>query len=93
MNAKLRGIPYDVSDEYLAQLLIDQNFKCSLSGRKISAMGINNDASIDRIDSSMGYVDGNIHWVHKMVNMCKQQYSLDEFLEMCEDVYNNLKGS
>lgn len=92
-NASLRGIPYEVSDEYLAKTLIDQDFRCALSGRKISAMGINNDASIDRIDSSVGYIEGNVHWVHKMVNMCKQQYSLDDFLSMCEDISNHLKGS
>ena len=89
INARNRGLCYDVSDLYLAQKLIDQDFKCAVSGRKISAMEVNNTASLDRINSSIGYIEGNVHWVHKMVNMCKQAYGLDEFISMCIDVSNN----
>jgi hypothetical protein len=92
VNAALRGISWDVSYEYLADLLIEQDFKCELTGWDIDAMGVNkNTASLDRIDSQAGYEVGNVQWVHKMVNMCKQQYSQEDFIEMCEAVSNKVK--
>jgi hypothetical protein len=43
-------------------------------------------ASFDRIDSLKGYQADNIQWVHVMVNMCKNKYPQDKFLEMCRAV-------
>jgi len=50
-----------------------------------------NTASLDRIDSSKGYIEGNVQWVHKMVNMSKQQYTQEEFINMCIAVANKVK--
>ena len=86
-HAKLKKREWSVSFEYLADLLIKQDFKCSLTGWDIDAMNVqNNTASLDRIDSSVGYIEGNVQWVHKMVNMCKQNYEQIEFIEMCEAI-------
>jgi hypothetical protein len=41
------------------------------------------DASLDRIDSSKGYIDGNVQWVHKEVNEMKMQATQNEFIEYC----------
>ena len=84
VNAELRNLEWSVSNEYLANLLLEQDFKCSLTGWPIDAMGVGgNTASLDRIDSHEGYVEGNVQWVHKMVNMCKQNYSQEDFIDMC----------
>lgn len=89
LNAILRDLDWEVTFEYLADLLINQDFKCALTGWDIDAMEVNkNNASLDRIDSSKGYVEGNVQWVHKMVNMSKQQYSQKDFIFMCEAVAN-----
>jgi len=91
-NANLRGIDWNVTFEYIADLLIEQDFKCVLTDWDIDAMGVNkNTASLDRIDSSKGYIEGNIQWVHKMVNMSKQQYTQQEFIDMCLCVSNKFK--
>lgn len=91
-NASLRNIGWNISEEYAADLLIKQDFKCALSGWDIDALDAkSNTASLDRIDSSEGYVEGNVQWVHKMVNMCKQQYSQEDFINMCEAVANKVK--
>jgi len=93
INAAMRGIDWDLDFSYLADLLIEQDFKCALTGWDIDAMGIgNNTASLDRIDSSIGYEIDNVQWVHKMANMCKQQYSQQDFIDMCNSVskYNRL---
>ena len=92
-NAKLRGIPWNVSFEYLADLLIDQDFKCALSGIEIQAMEVTNNASLDRIDSSLGYIENNVQWVTSKVNMMKQHYTQEEFIEVCVSVAQRLNGN
>jgi hypothetical protein len=39
-------------------------------------------ASLDRIDSSKGYVSGNVQWVHKDVNKMKSDFSHERFLQL-----------
>lgn len=46
-------------------------------------------ASIDRIDSSNGYIEDNIQWVHKDVNMMKQKMTNIELIEMCKLIVEN----
>jgi hypothetical protein len=65
--------------------------KCSLTGWEISMSYSNQTASLDRIDSSKPYELGNIQWVHKMVNMSKNRYSQNEFIEMCKAVERQTK--
>ena len=94
LHANLRGYNWELSDDYLAQLLIEQDFKCALTRWPISAVDSNkNTGSLDRIDSSIGYVVGNVQWVHRMVNMCKQQYSQSDFIEMCNAVSINFASN
>lgn len=91
-QADIRGLDWNVTFEYLAELLIVQDFKCALTGWDIDAMEVNqNTASLDRIDSSKGYIEGNVQWVHKMVNMSKQQYTQEEFINMCKAVSDKTK--
>jgi hypothetical protein len=46
-------------------------------------------ASLDRIDSSKGYVEGNVQWVHKRINIMKNDLSDSEFIEWCRVVSKN----
>ena len=43
-------------------------------------------ASLDRIDSSRGYVPENVQWVHKVINRMKGTLSDDEFKSWCRTV-------
>jgi hypothetical protein len=43
-------------------------------------------ASLDRIDSSKGYIEGNLQWVHKDVNIMKMDLSQVEFIDYCVKV-------
>ena len=92
INAELRKLDWDLTFDYLADLLIEQDFKCALTDWDIDAMEVNkNTASLDRIDSSIGYIEGNVQWVHKMVNMCKQQYEQEDFVHMCKAIADKVK--
>lgn len=90
-NALIRRIDWNVSFDYLAELLIEQDFKCALTGWDIHAMEVNSPASLDRIDSSIGYVEGNLQWVNSKVNMMKQQYSQEDFIKVCLAVADKVK--
>lgn len=93
-TARKRGIEYNISNEYLWKLFIEQEGKCALTGHKIIFTrnfrneDIKQTASLDRIDSSKGYVEGNVWWVHKDINQMKWSFTLDIFYKMCEDVIN-----
>lgn len=72
-----------------------QGGTCALTGWCIDFPQVGHphkvNASIDRIDSQFGYIKGNVQLVHKMVNMCKQQYEQEDFVRMCEAVANKVK--
>lgn len=47
-------------------------------------------ASLDRINSDVGYVPGNVQWVHKTLNVAKHTSTTDEFVAMCRAVVQHL---
>lgn len=51
--------------------------------------GIKCTASIDRIDSNKGYTVDNIQLVHKDVNIMKNAFNQEYFIEMCKAVSLN----
>lgn len=96
-NAHNRGILFDVSPEYLQELFNLQSKKCALSGIDIyiSKSQSNpverskNNASLDRIDSTKGYIIGNLQWVHKDINTMKMHYSQEYFINLCKMISNH----
>jgi hypothetical protein len=76
-----KAMEFSVTLEYIGDLLEAQNYKCALSGLPISAK--HNSASLDRVDSSKGYLEGNVQWLHKDVNMMKRHYSQQYFTFLC----------
>lgn len=82
-NAKLRDLEFNITPEYAWNLLKSQNFKCFLTGLDINISSkYEITASIDRINSCKGYIEGNIQWTHKQVNICKQTLNNEEFIGM-----------
>ncbi len=90
-NAKKRNLQFDITREYLWKLFLSQNGICRLSGRYIvlSYDTSIKTASLDRIDSSLGYIEGNVQWVHVDFNLMKSNYTQSEFIQMCKEVANN----
>jgi hypothetical protein len=88
-------IPVTVSIEYAYNLYLTQNKECALSGvpLTISSSSLYNTASIDRIDSSKGYEEHNIQWVHKHVNFMKRTYTQEYFIKMCKLVASKSGGA
>lgn len=93
-SAKKRKLEFLVSIEYLWKLFISQNNKCALSSEDIwfgsgnwyYDKRLETTASLDRIDSSKGYVEGNVQWVHKDINIMKNNYDQLRFIDLCKKV-------
>lgn len=47
-------------------------------------------ASLDRIDSTKGYVEGNLQWVHRDINKIKMDLPQDYFIELCKSIVNHV---
>lgn len=90
-NSENRGLELKVSIEFLDELIKKQDFKCALSGIKLMFSKRGCTASLDRIDSSKGYLEDNVQWVHKDINWMKQEYDEKYYYEMCKQVYLNSK--
>ena len=96
-SAKRRKIDFAVGIEYLWQLFQKQNGKCALSGVPITLPpnsrachhGVDS-ASLDRIDSNEGYVEGNVQWLHKDVNFMKYRFDESYFVLMCQKIAQNV---
>lgn len=93
-GAKKRNIEFSVSHEYISELFDKQNQKCALSGILLIVgkfRGAGTTASLDRIDSSKGYIEGNVQWIHKDVNFIKREYDQEYFLDLCFKISDNLR--
>jgi len=90
-QANLRGIEFNVSPEYLESIFTGY---CYLSGIKLeigtysranNKLNMGN-ASIDRINSDIGYIEGNVSWVYKPINTMKNVLTCEEFINICNRI-------
>ncbi len=84
-SAKKRSIVFNTSIKYLWDLFILQDGRCSITGDNIKTI---KEASLDRIDSNLGYVEGNIQWTTKQANLSKHIMTMEEFVIFCQKVLN-----
>lgn len=98
-QAVRRGIPFQITREYCWNLYLKQNRKCNLTGVSIEfSTNIRDErgkqtCSLDRIDSSKGYVEGNVQWVHKIINIMKNSLTQEDFIEWCGLVQDWMKNN
>jgi len=101
--AKKRKKEFNVSIEYLWDKYLEQDKKCLYTGIEL-ILSTNKEkykngyikrttfnASLDRIDSKIGYVEGNVQWVYKNINSMKGEMSHDEFIEICKIISDYIK--
>lgn len=97
-NAKMRNYDFDVSINYLQKILENQHYKCAYTGVKLLCPRTFRDKidmtsspylfSLDRIDNSLGYIEGNVHFVCVWVNKAKGVYSHEDFKKIIENLKN-----
>ena len=69
-------------------------FKCAISGLDIYLPKSDNKkwtATLDRIDSTKGYIENNVQWLHKDINTMKWAFTQDQFLNYCRIIVENNK--
>lgn len=96
-SAAAKDLPFTITIEQLWQLFLKQKRRCAFTGEELHFNETfkgkkNKTASPDRIDSTLGYVDGNIQWVHRDVNKLKKNMPNHRFLEICLNVAKHMNN-
>lgn len=82
-----RIIPVEITYIDLIELASKQKCKCVKTGKSLEfRFNHKNSASVDRIDSNLGYVHGNIRLVTGRVNIAKNDLTEEEFDELILDL-------
>lgn len=92
-GAEDRNLIFQITIEQIWDLFLRQNRKCIFTGIELkfplSRSDTTQTASLDRINSSKGYVLDNVQWVHKDINIMKQSMNDEEFLDWIKIIYNH----
>ena len=80
----------------LEEIWNKQNGKCALTGWEMTMIlgkgNIATNASIDRIDSSLGYIENNVQFICRAVNIFKSNATEELLYKMCEAILENKKN-
>ena len=95
-NAKKRGLEHSISIDYLEKLWNNQKGLCYYTNREMlkdltESDSNDNSVSIDRVDSSKGYTEGNVVLCRWIVNRMKNDISHSDFLTIISDINKNFK--
>jgi hypothetical protein len=92
--AKKRKIQFKITREEMDEIFQKQNGKCLYTNMDLffETSGKKGNASLDRINSSLGYIKENVQWVHKKVNIIKWDLTHEEFVNFCKTVTENYNG-
>lgn len=89
-NAKKRFKDFNLTLEYLKTLWEEQNGICPYTGIKLQLAEYKNShnnpiyvASLDRIDSTKGYIIGNVQFISTAINYMKNTMSHNDTLLLC----------
>ena len=85
----------NITASYINDLYEKQNRKCAITKIEIYFVKASlrklkcQTASLDRIDNTKGYIEGNVQWVHKDINNMKYTFTQEYFINLCKQVYLN----
>jgi hypothetical protein len=94
-QCEAKGIVFEITPEYVKDVYEMQDGLCALTGRKLlwGQGGWHRDTlSVDRIEASLGYVEGNIRLVTYQANRARGEFTDGQFLQFCQDVIATLSG-
>lgn len=91
-----KNIEFNISEQYIKELLIIQDYRCALSGELLSYfMGkgrVTTNISIDRIIPNLGYTIGNVRLVCMAVNQMRNNLTDEELFSFCSKILKNRKN-
>lgn len=94
-RARKNSLEFDLTLDFLNELYIKQDKKCALTKITFSDQKYNNcmrrpfAPSLDRIDSSKGYLKNNVRFVCTVVNMSLNEFGDEIFSIMCKSYVEN----
>jgi len=88
---KFDNLGFNLTEDIIRHLWDKQNGRCSYTNIKLEYPDFQNrnkpnTGSLDRIDSSKGYLANNIHWVAYSINLAKRDFSDDDFREFLSEI-------
>lgn len=95
--ATRRKIYFNLTINDVWETFLKQNSKCAITGINLEIVSTathsskDRNASIDRKDSTKGYIKDNIQIVHKRINVIKGNMSLEELVYWSSLVCNNIE--
>ena len=81
-GAKVRGLIFDISIKEFIIIISSKCYYCGEDGYEI-----------DRLDSAIGYIKGNIVPACSTCNLMKQSMGEQEFIDKCKQITNTWKRS
>jgi hypothetical protein len=97
-RVKLNGRLLNITLEYLKDLWEKQEGRCPYTGWELENFETTSQwnnhqlntktASLDRIDSKLGYIEGNVQFVSVMANYAKLDFQEAQLLEFCKAVFD-----
>lgn len=91
VSSRKRGLPCEISLEHLVSLWERQRGKCHYTGVTLSFDGLGRpeSVSLDRVDSTKGYVADNVVLCCNIVNLMKNKMTVDELVGWCHRIINH----
>lgn len=88
VRAKKQGLPCDLDDMFMLDLMLQQERKCPFTRLEFTMDRSKDEraASIDQIEPAKGYTKDNVEWVSWAANRAKGQMSRHDFLMMCKRI-------
>lgn len=86
-----RKLEFSLNIQDLIDLWMQQNGKCAYTGKKLVFTNTEHSPfqlSIDRINSSKGYVKGNIVMCSYWINNAKSTFAIQRLTDLCEQFVN-----
>lgn len=91
-ECKKKGMPFDIDEDYLNSQYQQQNGRCVYSGILLEFWtNSQRSASLERIDSSRGYIRGNVVLASKIMNWAKNVTKVDDFIKILDEISDFVK--
>jgi hypothetical protein len=82
-HAKERHLEFSLTTDDVRKLPL----VCAYTGTPLTMeSGKENTVSLDRVNSKLGYVHGNVVFCTRWINLMKKDKPVEEFVEMCKKV-------
>jgi hypothetical protein len=89
-KSKEKGLQLNIDVEYLISIYKEQQGRCRICNVQMTHVyGELTTISIDRIDSDIGYIKGNVQLVCRAINLAKQHLPNQSIIEFIQKVREN----